>query len=93
MPLLYQTDHRKVKNLFARRESADFSTKHPHCGAGLYRSLLGTRNWKKTSSTPAYDEMTGKNGRSSWLTAASPMRHVRELMIELQGIDLDGSSV
>src|SRR4029453_287508 len=86
---LLKTDHRKVKNLFARYESAgDFSTKHL-LAAQVFTELDLHAQLEENVFYPAYDEMTGKNGTQLVADSRLAHEHVRELMIELQGIDLD----
>ena len=86
---LLKTDHRKVKNLFARYESAgDFRTKHLIAEQGFTELDLHAQ-LEENVFYPAYDEMTGKNGTSLVADSRLAHEHVRELMSELQGIDLD----
>ena len=86
---LLKTDHRKVKNLFARYESAgDFSTKHL-IAEQVFTELALHAQLEENVFYPAYDEMTGKNGTQLVADSRLAHEHVRELMIELQGIDLD----
>ena len=86
---LLKTDHRKVKNLFARYESAgDFSTKHL-IAEQVFTELALHAQLEENVFYPAYDEMTGKNGTQLVADSRLAHEHVRELMSELQGIDLD----
>jgi hemerythrin superfamily protein len=86
---LLKTDHRKVKNLFARYESAgDFRTKHLIAEQGFTELDLHAQ-LEENVFYPAYDEMTGKNGTSLVADSRLAHEHVRELMSELQGIALD----
>jgi hemerythrin superfamily protein len=86
---LLKTDHRKVKNLFARYESAgDFRTKHLIAEQGFTELELHAQ-LEENVFYPAYDEMTGKNGTSLVADSRLAHEHVRELMSELQGIALD----
>ena len=86
---LLKTDHRKVKNLFARYESAgDFRTKHL-IAEQVFTELALHAQLEENVFYPAYDEMTGKNGTPLVADSRLAHEHVRELMIELQGIDLD----
>jgi hemerythrin superfamily protein len=86
---LLKTDHRKVKNLFARYESAgDFSTKHL-IASRVFTELDLHAQLEENVFYPAYDEMAGKNGTQLVADSRLAHEHVRELMIELQGIDLD----
>jgi hemerythrin superfamily protein len=86
---LLKTDHRKVKNLFARYESAgDFRTKHL-IAEQVFTELALHAQLEENVFYPAYDEMTGKHGTPLVADSRLAHEHVRELMIELQGIDLD----
>src|SRR6266571_8390939 len=85
---LLKTDHRKVKNLFARYESAgDFSTKHL-LAEQVFTELELHAQLEENVFYPAYEARTGKNGTQ--LVADSRLEHekVKELMLEMQGLDL-----
>ena len=86
---LLKTDHRKVKNLFARYESAgDFSTKYL-IAEQVFPELELHAQLEESVFYPAYEAMTGKHGTQLVADSRLAHEHVRELMIELQGIDLD----
>ena len=86
---LLKTDHRKVKNLFARYESAGhFSTKHL-LAEQVFTELDLHTQLEENVFYPAYEAMTGKNGTQLVADSRLAHAHVRELMSELQGIDLD----
>jgi len=86
---LLKTDHRKVKNLFARYESAGhLSTKHL-LAAQVFTALDLHTQLEENVFYPAYEAMTGKNGTQLVADSRLAHEHVRELMSELQGIDLD----
>ena len=86
---LLKTDHRKVKNLFARYESAgDFSTKHL-IAAQVFTELELHAQLEEHVFYPAYEAMTGKHGTQLVADSRLEHEHVRELMVELKGIDLD----
>jgi len=86
---LLKTDHRKVKNLFARYESAgNFRTKHVIAEQVLTELELHTQ-LEEHVFYPAYEAMTGKQGMQIVADSRLAHEHVRELMSELQGIDLD----
>ena len=86
---LLKTDHRKVKNLFARYESAGhFRTKHL-LAAQVFTALDLHTQLEENVFYPAYEAMTGKNGTQLVADSRLAHEHVRELMSELQGIDLD----
>jgi len=86
---LLKTDHRKVKNLFARYESAgDFRTKHL-IAEQVFTALELHAQLEENVFYPAYDEMTSKHETPLVADSRRAHEHGRELMIELQGIDLD----
>ena len=86
---LVKADHRKVKNLFARYESAgDFSTKHL-IAEQVFPELALHAQLEENVFYPAYEAMTGKHGTQLVADSRLAHEHVRELMIELQGIDRD----
>ncbi len=86
---LLKTDHRKVKNLFARYESAgDFSTKYL-IAEQVFPELELHAQLEESVFYPAYEAMTGKKGTQLVADSRLAHAHVRELMSELQGIDLD----
>jgi len=86
---LLKADHRKVKNLFARYESAgDFSTKYL-IAEQVFPELDLHAQLEESVFYPAYEAMTGKHGTQLVADSRLAHEHVRELMIELQGIDLD----
>lgn len=86
---LLKTEHRKINNLFARYESAgNFSTKHL-IAEQVFTELDLHAQLEENVFYPAYEAMTGKNGTQLVADSRLAHEHVRELMIELQGIDLD----
>ena len=86
---LLKTDHRKVKNLFARYESAgNFSTKHL-LAEQVFTELDLHAQLEENIFYPAYEAMTGKHATHLVADSRLAHEHVRELMSELQGIDLD----
>jgi hemerythrin superfamily protein len=86
---LLKTDHRKVKNLFARYESAgNFRTKHL-IAEQVFTELELHAQLEEHVFYPAYEAMTGKHGTQLVADSRLAHEHVRELMSELQGIDLD----
>src|SRR4029434_6947358 len=86
---LLKTDHRKVKNLFARYESAGhFRTKHL-LAAQVFTALDLHTQLEENVFYPSDEAMTGKNGTQLVADSRLAHEHVRELMSELQDIDLD----
>ena len=86
---LLKTDHRKIKNLFARYESAgNFRSKHL-IAAQVFTELALHAQLEEHVIYPAYDERTGKQGTQLVADSRLAHEHVRELLSELQGIDLN----
>jgi hemerythrin superfamily protein len=86
---LLKTDHRKVKNLFARYEiSGNFSTKHL-IAEQVFTELELHAQLEEHVFYPAYEAMTGKNGTQLVADSRLAHEHVKELISELQGIDRD----
>ena len=86
---LLKTDHRKIKNLFARYESAgDFRTKHL-IAEQVFTELELHAQLEENVFYPAYEAMTGEHGTQLVADSRFAHEHMRELMIELRGIDLD----
>jgi hypothetical protein len=80
---LLKTDHRKVKNLFARYESAgNFSTKHL-IAEQVFPELDLHAQLEENIFYPAYEAMTGKHGTHLVADSRLAHKHVRELMSEL----------
>jgi len=86
---LLKTDHRKVKNLFARYESAGhFSTKYL-IAEQVFPALDLHAQLEEQVFYPAYETMAGTHGTQLVADSRLAHEHMRELMIELQGMDLD----
>ena len=86
---LLKTDHRKVKNLFARYESAgNFRTKQL-IAEQVFTELAMHTHLEEHVFYPAYDERTGKQGTQLVADSRLAHEHVRELMSELQSIARD----
>jgi hemerythrin superfamily protein len=86
---MLKADHQLVHDLFTRYESAgDFSTKQM-IAEQVFTALEMHAQLEENVFYPAYETMTGKNGTK--LVADSRLAHeyVKELLIELQDIDLD----
>src|SRR2546421_11692001 len=83
---LLKTDHRKVKNLFSRYESAgDFSTTHL-IAEQVFPELNLHAQLEEHLFYPAYEATTGKHGTQ--LVANSRLKHepFRERVIDLEGM-------
>ena len=89
---LLKTDHRKVKNLFARYESAgNFRTKHL-LAEQVFTELELHAQLEEKVFYPAYEAMTGQNGTQLVADSRLAHAHVRELMSELQGLEHDDAA-
>ena len=85
---MLKADHRTVNDLFAQYESAgDYSTKHL-LAKQVFTELALHAQLEENVFYPAYEARTGKNGTQ--LVADSRLEHeqVKELMVEMQGLDL-----
>jgi hemerythrin superfamily protein len=81
---LLKTDHRKVKNLFARYESAgNFRTKQL-IAAQVFPELDLHAHLEEHVFYPAYEAMPGKQGTQLIADSRLAHEHMRELMSELQ---------
>ena len=86
---LLKTDHRKVNNLFARYESAgNFRTKHL-LAEQVCTELELHAHLEEHVFYPAYEAVTGKQGTQLVADSRLAHAHIRELMSELQSIELD----
>ena len=90
---LLKTDHRKVKNLFARYESAgNFSTKQL-IAEQVFTELAMHTHLEEHVFYPAYEAMTGTQGTPLVADSRLAHEHMRELMSELQDIDRDEAAL
>jgi iron-sulfur cluster repair protein YtfE (RIC family) len=81
-------DHRLVHDLFAQYASAgDCSTKQV-IAEQVFTALEVHAQLEENIFYPAYETMTGKNGTQLVADSRLAHEHVKELLIELQGIDL-----
>ena len=79
----------KAKNLFARYESAgNFRTKLL-LAEQVFTELELHAHLEEKVFYPAYAAMTGQQGTQLVADSRLAHEHMRELMIELQGMDLD----
>jgi hemerythrin superfamily protein len=85
---LLKTDHQLVHDLFSQYESAgDISTKQM-IAEQVFTALEVHAQLEDNIFYPAYETMTGKNGTKLVADSRLAHEHVKELLIELQGIDL-----
>jgi hemerythrin superfamily protein len=86
---LLKGDHQLVQDLFTRYASAgDVSTKQM-IAEQVFRALEMHAQLEENVFYPAYEAMTGKNGTQLVADSRLAHEHVKELLIELQDIDLD----
>jgi Hemerythrin HHE cation binding domain len=86
---LLKADHRLVHNLFIQYEHAgDISTKQM-IAEQVFTALEVHAQLEDHIFYPAYETMTGKNGTKLVADSRLAHEHVKELLIELQDIDLD----
>jgi hemerythrin superfamily protein len=86
---MLKADHRLVHDLFTRYESAgDYSTKQV-IAEQVFTALEVHAQLEENVFYPAYETMTGKNGTQLVADSRLAHEHVKDLLIELQGIDLD----
>jgi hemerythrin superfamily protein len=89
---LLKADHRLVNDLFTQYESAaDISTKHM-IAEQVFTALEVHAQLEDNVFYPAYETMTGKNGTQLVADSHLAHEHVKELLIELQDIDLDAET-
>jgi hypothetical protein len=89
---MLQADHRLVHDLFAQYESAgDISTKQM-IAEQVFTALEVHTHLEENVFYPAYETMTGRNGTQLVADSRLAHEHVKELLIELQDIDLDAET-
>jgi hemerythrin superfamily protein len=86
---LLKAEHRKVKNLFARYESAGAFTTKQVIAEQVLTELERHTHLEEDVFYPAYAALTGKNGTPLVVDSHLAHEHVKELLIELRGLDLD----
>src|SRR2546422_8842496 len=86
---LLTADHQRVHDLFTQYEHAgDVSTKQM-IAEQVFTALEVHAQLEENVFYPAYETMTGKNGTQLVADSRLAHEHVKELLIELQDIDLD----
>jgi hypothetical protein len=86
---MLKADHWQVHDLFTQYEHAgDVSTKQM-IAEQVFTALEVHAQLEENVFYPAYEAMTGKNGTQLVADSRLAHEHVKELLIELQGIDLD----
>lgn len=89
---MLKADHRLVHDLFAQYERAgDCSTKQG-IAEQVFTALEMHAQLEENVFYPAYEAMTGKNGTQLVADSRLAHEHVKDLLIELQSIDLDAEA-
>jgi hemerythrin superfamily protein len=84
-----KADHRLVHDLFAQYVSAGDGSTKQMIAEQVFTALEVHAQLEENVFYPAYETMTGKNGTQLVADSRLAHEHVKELLIELQGIDLD----
>ena len=85
---LLKADHRLVHDLFAQYTSAGDGSTKQMIAEQVFTALEAHAQLEENVFYPAYETMTGKNGTQLVADSRLAHEHVKELLIELQGIDL-----
>lgn len=86
---LLKADHRLVNDLFTQYESAGDGSTKQMIAEQVFTALEVHAHLEDHVFYPAYETMTGKNGTKLVADSRLAHEHVKELLIELQDIDLD----
>ena len=86
---LLKADHRLVNDLFTQYESAGDGSTKQMIAEQVFTALEVHAQLEDNVFYPAYETMTGKNGTKLVADSRLAHEHVKELLIELQDIDLD----
>jgi hypothetical protein len=90
--VLLKADHQLVHHLFIQYASAgDFCTKQM-TAEQVFTALEMHAQLEESVFYPAYEAMTGKNGTRLVADSRLAHEHVKELLIELQDLDLDAET-
>jgi hemerythrin superfamily protein len=82
-------DHRVVQDLFAQYARAGDGSTKQMIAEQVFTALEVHAQLEENIFYPAYEAMTGKNGTQLVADSRLAHEHVKELLIELQGFDLD----
>jgi hemerythrin superfamily protein len=85
-------DHRLVHDLFAQYASAGVFNPKQVIAEQVFTALEVHAQLEENVFYPAYETMTGKNGTQLVADSRLAHEHVKELLIELQDIDLDAET-
>jgi hemerythrin superfamily protein len=86
---LLKADHRQVNDLFTQYEHAGDESTKQMIAEQVFTALEVHAQLEDNVFYPAYETMTGKNGTKLVADSRLAHEHVKELLIELQDIDLD----
>ena len=86
---LLKADHRLVNDLFTHYEHAGDESTKQMIAEQVFTALEMHAQLEEDVFYPAYEAMTGKNGTQLVADSRLAHEHVKELLIELQDIDLD----
>jgi hypothetical protein len=85
---MLKADHRKIHDLFAQYESAKNVATRRQIAEQVFTELDLHTQLEENVFYPAYAVRTGKNGTQLVADSRLAHEHVKELMIELQHLDL-----
>jgi len=85
---LLKADHRQIRELFAQYESAKHFATKQQIAEQVFTELDVHTQLEENVFYPAYAARTGKNGTQLVADSRLAHEHVKELMIELQHLDL-----
>jgi hemerythrin superfamily protein len=85
---ILKADHRLVHDLFAQYASAGDGSTKQMIAEQVFTALEVHAQLEENVFYPAYETMTGKNGTQLVADSRLAHEHVKELLIELQEIDL-----
>jgi hemerythrin superfamily protein len=86
---LLKADHQLIHDLFTRYASAADSSTTQMIAAQVFTALEVHVHLEENVFYPAYETMTGKHGTQLVADSRLAHEHGKELLIALQGIDLD----
>jgi hemerythrin superfamily protein len=86
---MLKADHRLVHDLFTQYASAGDGSTKQMIAEQVFTALEVHAQLEENVFYPAYETMTGKNGTQLVADSRLAHEHVKELLIELQDIDLD----
>jgi hemerythrin superfamily protein len=86
---MLQSDHRKITDLFAKYQSATNFTARQQVADQVFMELDLHAQLEEHVFYPAFEEQTGKKGMQLVADSRKDHAHVKELMTELQGLDVE----